>query len=352
MKKLFIYDNFTIRRAYKRMNSIKRKSLIVVDKNLIILGVISDGDIRRSIIDNVSIDKSIKNIYNKKPFIFNENKYNLEDCKKVFAEQHFDLIPVINDRKKIVKIIYWENLLKKPKIKLNKVSYKKNIEVVIMAGGRAKRMGKISKVIPKPLMPYNNQISLVEKIIENYNLYGIYKFNLILNYKSSLIQNFFNKKKIDYKVNFYTEKKFLGTVGGLTLLKNKLKKSFFLTNCDSIINFDFNKLYKEHLDKKNQFTIISCSKKLIYPYGVCNIDKNNNLIDIKEKPNFNFLVNTGCYIINPKILRFLPVNTFMDMNEFIKILIENKINISVIKIDNNSWLDLGSIDKIKENFDK
>ena len=95
-----------------------------------------------------------------------------------------------------------------------------------MAGGKAKRMGKISKVIPKPLLPYNNELSLVEKIIENYNLFGIYKFNLILNYKSSLIQTFFNEKQIDYKVKFYTEKKFLGTVGGLTLLRDN-KKSFF-----------------------------------------------------------------------------------------------------------------------------
>ena len=82
------------------------------------------------------------------------------------------------------------------------------------------------------------------------------------------------------------------------------------------------------------------------------IDQNNILKDIKEKPNFKFLVNTGCYIINPTILKFLPENTFIDMNNFIKILIEHNIKISVIKIDNDSWLDLGSIEKIKENFEK
>ena len=110
--------------------------------------------------------------------------------------------------------------------------------------------------------------------------------------------------------------------------------------------------YTKNTQIKNQFTIIACSKKLIYPYGVCQIDQNNNLVDIKEKPNFNFLVNTGCYIINPKILKFLPQNTFIDMNEFIKILLEKKIKLSVIKINNDSWIDLGNIDKIRENFDK
>ena len=227
MKKLFIKDNFTIRRAYKKMTSTKRKSLIVVDNKFSMLGIISDGYIRRSIINNVSIDESIKTIYNKKAFYFYENNYTIEDCKKVFTEQHYDLIPVINSNKNIIKIIYWEDLLKKPKNKLKKVLNKKNIEVVIMAGGKAKRMGKIAKVIPKPLLPYNSEISLVEKIIDNYNSYGIFKFNFILNYKSSLIQSFFKEKKIDYKVKFFTEKKFLGTVGGLTLIKKENKKIIF-----------------------------------------------------------------------------------------------------------------------------
>tara|TARA_B100000674_G_scaffold452272_1_gene423671 strand:- start:438 stop:1079 length:642 start_codon:yes stop_codon:yes gene_type:complete len=213
-------------------------------------------------------------------------------------------------------------------------------------------MGPISKVIPKPLLPYNSDLSLIEKIIENFNDFGMQNFNLILKYKSSLIKSFFKDRKTKYKVNFYTEKNFLGTAGGLSLVKDIIKKPFFLTNCDTIINYDFSKILKFHIKNKNQITIITSKKNLIYPYGVCEIDDKKKLKKIIEKPNFNFLVNTGCYVITPSTLKHLPINRFIDMNEFIEILIKKNIKISVYPIKNQFWKDLGSMENLKNNFNQ
>ncbi len=350
MKKLFVQKNITIRKAYKTMNLIKRKSLVVIDKNKNILGILSDGDIRRSIIEDATIDSKIENIYNKNYFSFNEKNFSIERCKNIFAKEHYDLIPIVDKSGKIIKIIYWEDLLKIKKIpKKNKIKTN-NVNVIIMAGGKAKRMGKISKIVPKPLLPYNKDLSLIEKIIENFSIYGMRKFNLILNYKSSVIKSFFNTKEDQIKLKFYTEKKFLGTAGGLVFIKNTIKNPFFLINCDTIINYDFNKIYKYHNNNSNGLTIITSQKQITYPYGVCELDQNDNLTKIIEKPNFKFLVNTGCYIINPSTLKYLPVNKYIDMNKFIDILINKKIKISVYPIKDEMWEDLGSIEKIKKNF--
>ena len=99
------------------------------------------------------------------------------------------------------------------------------------------------------------------------------------------------------------EKKPLGTAGSLLLLKNKIKKPFIVTNCDTFINTDINKLYKFHLKNKFDLTLVASSKIVTIPYGKCSLDSDGNLDYIDEKPKLNYLVNTGMYIINPDILK-------------------------------------------------
>ena len=163
---------------------------------------------------------------------------------------------------------------------------------------------------------------------------------------------FFKELDKNYKIKFVEEKKPLGTAGSLSLLKNKIKSTFFLTNCDVMINENYANIYDFHKQKKNDLTIVVSAKKIIVPYGTCILDKKGFLKSIIEKPNLDFLVNTGFYIIEPKILRLMPLNTSVDFDVFIKKCIKKNKKIGVFPIDDNSWLDIGQLSEFKKNISK
>ena len=144
-----------------------------------------------------------------------------------------------------------------------------------------------------------------------------------------------------FKINFISEKKPLGTAGSLGFFKKKIKKSFFLTNCDSIIVSNYQSIYKFHEEKKLDLTIVSSKKKHQVPYGSCLLDNKGMLASIEEKPIYNFLINTGFYVANPKILKYIKTNQYLDMDIFINFLLKKKLKIGVYQLDENSWLDFG-----------
>ena len=134
----------------------------------------------------------------------------------------------------------------------------------------------------------------------------------------------------------------MGTAGSLIKLKKILTKPFFVTNCDILVEGNYVDMYEHHLREKNDITIIASTNEFKYPYGVCKLDNNGKLIKINEKPRFNFLVNTGLYIINPKVLNFFQVNKYLDMDELIQKSLKNKKRISIYPIHQDHWLDIGN----------
>ena len=122
-----------------------------------------------------------------------------------------------------------------------------------------------------------------------------------MNYKSKILRAFFQETKPKFKLSFIDEREPLGTAGGLSLLEGKINKPFLVTNCDTIVNINFNHLMNFHISSKNDLTLVASSKEYIIPYGTCKITKKGYLEKIIEKPKFDFLANTGMYIVNPKI---------------------------------------------------
>ena len=208
-------------------------------------------------------------------------------------------------------------------------------------------MHPITKILPKPLIPLNEK-PIISHIIESFTGSGIRNFIISINYKSEIIKAYFKENEDHLKINFLEEKSPLGTIGPLSLLKNKMKDDFFVINCDTILKIDYSDLFRFHKKNKNFVTIVASAKEFKIPYGVCDIDKGGNLKKINEKPNYNFLVNSGIYLINPKILKYIPQNKKFDFNEFVKILINKKIKVGVYPIDDNLWVDVGKLSEYKK----
>jgi dTDP-glucose pyrophosphorylase len=343
LTKYIIKNNSTLHTCVKRMNQNGIKTLIVTNKKGEYIGTISSGDVRKAIAKRFGLNKKIIHLLNDKSVFFSEDKINFKTIKKKLIEG-FDYVPILNSQKKVINIIGNSYFLKKN----TKPQRKKNLfSVVIMSGGKGTRLKPFTNVLPKPLMPIDNK-TLIEHVIAKFQESGIDKFNLTLNYKSQILISFFKELQPEYKIEFTIEKKPLGTIGGVKKIKN-LKNNILISNCDTIIKEDFNKIFINHKKKKNLMTLIVAKKKIKLAYGVCkSTGKNGKIINLKEKPQYNFLVNTGCYFINKKILKFIPNNIQFDATDLINKLIAKKIKLGSYEINEKKWIDVGQLDEYKK----
>ena len=339
----FIDHNDKIHNALKHLNKNQDKCLVVIDSKNKLIGTLTDGDIRRAILKGVSFKQSIKKIINKKPFFIRLKKpqKNKEINIKKSLFKNYTVVPVVDSNNILIKIITSKlsSFMGKKGIKV----FSQEIPVVIMAGGEGKRLLPHTAILPKPLIPYQGK-SMTEHIINRFENYGFKKFILTLQYKSKLMEAYFSNIFKKKKIKFIFEKKPLGTAGSLKKLEKK-SKSFFVINCDTLINCDYISLLNFHNENQNDLTIVASRKIEKLKYGSCEIEKNGNLKKIKEKPEIGFLANTGCYLFNSKILRLIKKNEKLDMNTFIERAILKKYKIKVFPIPESEWLDLGTWSK-------
>ena len=140
----------------------------------------------------------------------------------------------------------------------------------------------------------------------------------------------------------------MGTIGALKLIKN-IEKTFILSNCDIIIKGSYSKILEFHKINNNKLTIVSAMKNISLPYGVCELYKNGNLKAIREKPEFNYLINTGFYVFESSIIKLIDNKAPYNIDDLIKKLLKNKLKVGVYPISEKSWLDIGEPDKLLES---
>ena len=336
MKDLTVKLEITIREAMKVLDNTAEKCLLVIDDNKKLLGTLTDGDLRRGILRGVKFSEDISNSYKNNPIVFVQNQYTSDEAKRILRDKKIDLIPIVDEEYKVVDYITWSNMNggKQNKKTLDDVS------VVIMAGGKGTRMEPFTKVLPKPLIPINEK-PIIEHIIERFTDTGCSAFHLTVNYKGKILKAYFEELKPDYSVSFVDENKPLGTAGSLQYLKGKFDKPFFVTNCDIIIKADYVNLYEFHKKGGYDITLVASAKEYIIPYGTCELNGEGNLSHINEKPKYDFLINTGLYILNPTVLSIIPKNKFYHITHMIEDLKNTEKKIGVFPIDDDAWIDIG-----------
>jgi dTDP-glucose pyrophosphorylase len=336
-----ILKNSNIRQAIKILNKSGARTLTVVDNNDRLIGTLTDGDIRKSIIKGFNLKNLINKVYNKNPIFVYENKIDLKKIKEIFLKKKIYSIPVVNKMKKIIKILLLEDMIDLNNNNYDVKKYSKKFGVVIMAGGKGVRMRPYTKIFPKPLLPVGDD-TVIDLIISKFLIYRINNFYITTNYKYEAINSHFKKykKKINYKL--IKEKKNLGTSGSLYYLKNLKEDFLFVSNCDTVVSENYNDILNFHVNKKNDITIVVSKKTIQLPYGVCLINNKKKFNGFKEKPSYDFLLNTGLYLINRNQLKILKKNQKIDMNDFILKLKKKKKKIGLYQIDYNKWKDLGN----------
>ena len=336
MKDISVQFNITIRQAMKALDKTAEKCLLVVNENKKLLGTLTDGDLRRSILGGANFSENISDSYNPKPTLLIKNKYSTEEAKQLLQDLKLDLIPVVDENHLVVDFITWSGMGGKsqPKKLLG------DIPVIIMAGGKGTRLEPFTKILPKPLVPVHEK-PIIEHIIERFTDLGCSDFHLTVNYKSKILKAFFEELQPNYKLNFIEEQDPLGTAGSLRFLKGQFNQPFFVTNCDIIIKADYVNLHEFHRKGGYDITLVASAKEYVIPYGTCELNGDGHLSHINEKPKYDLLINVGLYILDPDILSLIPENRFYHITHLIEDAKNQGKKVGVFPIDDDAWIDVG-----------
>ena len=348
MKDITVKPDITIRQSMKKLSQSGEKCLVIIDDNKMLLGTLSDGDLRKAILNGSEMSDSIQQIYQTNPTVLIDGKYQVADIKKIFTQQRFDLIPVVNNQGELVDIFLWDEILNNGK---KDKKAKINVPVVIMAGGKGTRMEPFTKVLPKPLVPIHEK-PIIEHIIERFTEIGCSNFHLTVNYKGKILKAYFEELQPEYDLAFVDEKEPLGTAGSLQYLKDKFDKPFFVTNCDIIIKADYTSLYEFHQKNNYDITLVASAKEYIIPYGTCELNGDGHLSHINEKPKYDFLINTGLYVLNPDVLNFIPKDKFYHITHLIEDAKNQGKKVGVFPVDDDDWIDIGQWAEYQKAIDK
>ncbi len=348
MRNLFIQSDQTIKEALKQLNKVGEKCLIVINNDEKLLGTLSDGDLRKAILKGKILKDTIKNVFNNEPTFLIKGQYTGQEIKKLFLKYKFDLIPIINPSGEIVEILFWEKVFGNGK---GKIVQSLSVPVVIMAGGKGTRLEPFTKILPKPLVPVHEK-PIIEHIIERFTNLGCSDFHLTVNYKGKILKAYFEELNPDYTVSFVEEQEPLGTAGSLRYLEGKFNQPFFVTNCDIIIKADYASLYEFHQKGNYDITLVASAKEYVIPYGTCELNSEGHLSHINEKPQYDFLINTGLYVLNPDILKIIPKNKFYHITHLIEDAKKQGKKVGVFPIDDDAWIDIGQWAEYKKALER
>ena len=335
IRERIIEPSSTLIDAMKRMDAMGVKTLLLFDSDHF-MGMLTIGDIQRAILRDINLSSNVVEVLNKNKVyatIADSHERIMRSMKRLRAE----CMPVLDSNGELVDILFWKDLF----LNEDKDSYENiNIPVVIMAGGVGSRLAPLTNIYPKPLIPVGKK-TIVESIMDKFVAYNCHDFYMSVNYKADTIKNYFDFiNNQEYNVNFFQEDKPMGTAGSLRLLKDKINSTFFVSNCDILIEEDYSNILEYHRSNKNELTVVAAVKTFSIPYGTIITGESGLLESIEEKPTLSFKINTGLYILEPSLLDDIP-DEFFHITHLMEKLKEQGRRVGVYPISQNDWKDMG-----------
>jgi dTDP-glucose pyrophosphorylase len=341
-----IAKDASIRAAIKKMDKGGIGMIVCVDEGGVVIGVVTDGDFRRAILRGVSLEERIEQIVNAE-FHSLAPKYDKQEVVQIFKKTGGKPIPVLKNGK-LIDIITEEGFFK-IKSAVSKRAKALNVPVVIMAGGKGTRLDPFTRVLPKPLIPIGEK-PIIEIIMERFAEYGMTKFYISVNHKKKMLKAFFEDYHENYTIDFIEENEPLGTAGALKFLQGRIATPFFVTNCDIIIDSNYRDIYDFHHEQGYDLTLVASMQHHKIPYGVCEIENEGNLKSLTEKPEYDFLANTGFYLLNPEVFEYIPQAQQFDMTDLIAKLKAARKKVGVYPISEKAWIDVGQWEEYKKSI--
>lgn len=329
--KLVMDERTTFEDAVRLLDQNGNGFLPVVDSGNKLIGILTDGDIRRAILNKKT---ALIDIINKNPTTMN-HKVHRKQAIQYLKSIHRKHLPLVDDEHRLIDVILLDEL---------EFNAKPN-KVVIMAGGLGSRLGELTRDTPKPMLVVGKK-PILENIIEHCYEHGFTNIYLSVNYKSEVIKEYFQDgSEFGVNIKYIEEKDKLGTAGALSLIEDVIKEPFFVVNGDILTTLNFDDLLEFHNNIKSDATM--CVKEIEHriPYGVVDI-KDTTVIAIEEKPSQKVCINAGIYVLSPEVRGLIPKNHYLDMTNLFDLLIQKGFKVSAYKTS-DYWIDVGQLKDIE-----
>ena len=335
-KNTIVGSSATIKDAADILTKEALRIVMVVNDNECLVGTVTDGDIRRALVNGIDINSLVTGIMKTKPVTATVND-SKEKIANLMMQKRLLQVPILNSDNRIVGLEVIDRITKK--------STHDNV-VVIMAGGFGSRLYPLTEDTPKPLLNVGSQ-PILETIIKQFVKSGFHNFYISTHFKSELIRDYFKKgDRLGVSIKYINEKVPLGTAGALGLLpSHALDLPIIVTNGDLLTNIDFNNLLDFHNNSDTSATMCVREYDFQVPFGVIDI-KEDRVSKITEKPVHNFFVNAGVYVLNRGLVRNLDGKSKLDMTDLLSSSIDNK-QLGVFPI-HEYWLDIGRMSEYKK----
>lgn len=333
----FIDENATVRATLQTLDETGERILFIAPGG-VLRAVVTDGDIRKFLLRGGSLEEPVSKAANYAPISLPIGARGR--AKAEMAAKGIDALPLLGDGGKILDIVFAHGVDLALRHDLD-------LPVVMMAGGLGTRLYPYTKILPKPLIPVGEQ-PIAELIIDRFRAFGCRDFRLIVNYKRNMIKSYFADLDKDYTVDFVDEEQFMGTGGGLCLLKDKIDKPFFFTNCDTLLDLDYAALYDYHRRRGNVITMVVAAKHYTVPYGVVEAGEDGAIRQMREKPALDFLTNTGVYVVEPRVVAELPGGEKLGFPDVIERYRAKGEKVGVYPIAEESWMDMGQLEELEK----
>lgn len=340
IKDFIVSEDTSLVDIMKQVDATAMGIVYVCDSDKKLLGTITDGDVRRTIISNGRLDMIASEVMKKNPITVALSDRTM--ASYVMKKNGIRSVPVIDEDGKVVDICFTGE---RSSVSVGQEMI--DVPVAIMAGGKGVRLQPYTNILPKPLMPIGEK-TITEHIIDRFKSSGCNRFNMIVNYKKHLIEAYFQGGDVEHDIEFVEEEEFLGTAGGLRLLIGKYNETLFVTNCDIIIEGDYSDIYAYHKRSNNIATVVCAVKNMKIPYGVIESTDSGRITDIKEKPDISSIVNTGFYVIEPEFLDRIPSGKVSQITDVFQTCIEEGLRVGMYPVSEDNWMDMGQFDELRK----
>jgi dTDP-glucose pyrophosphorylase len=315
--------------AIARIDNSGLKIAIVLDAERHLLGIVTDGDIRRALLAGQDLGAPVEKFMNVAPKTALEGTDWSNLLERMRHEQILHL-PIVNANGKFRDLAYLPFL---------EAPHHQDNEVVIMAGGLGSRLRPLTEKIPKPLIPVGGR-PLIDTIVARLVSQGLTRITLCVNYLGEMLEDHLGDgSKYGARVTFVHENKRLGTAGALSLLPKRPAKPFFVINGDILTTVDFDAMRDFHSQVGANATMGVNTFHYEVPYGVVEIE-DWKITGLLEKPRYSHRVNAGVYLLDPQILDLVPSEEFFDMTSLFDRIIDDGLASAAFPI-REQWLDVG-----------
>lgn len=336
VQRITVPATLSILKALKKMDELRVKLLLVMEEDAF-RGLLSIGVIQQALIRNADLEQPVGNLLRQDPILADTSEPEA-DIRNRMLQYRTECMPVLDARGNLAYVYFWHEMIG---LDESMETADLDVPVVIMAGGKGTRLAPITNVLPKPLIPIGDK-TILEHILDRFVQVNCCRFLMSLNYKADMIQHYFDTLAHPrYRIEYFKEEKFLGTVGSLYLLKGKLNTTFFISNCDIIIDTDYAGIYNYHKEQGNDITIVGALKHFPIPYGVLETGQDGLLTSLQEKPELTFKINSGMYVLEPGMLDHIPENKHFHITELIDLVRGQGGKVGVFPVSEGAWMDIG-----------